>query len=118
MQENTVTKLIQPEEFEDHLTEVLRNGAQRLLAQAVEAEVECFLASHAELELPDGRKRIVRHGHLPERDIQTGIGAVRVKMPRVRDRGEGEKLRFLAAQALAQRVIKHPAQIRAAHQEP
>ena len=94
MQENTVTKLIQPGEFEDNLTEVLRSGAQRLLAQAIEAEVESFLVQHAQLQLPDGRKRIVRHGHLPERDIQTGIGAVAVKMPRVRDRGEGEKLRF------------------------
>jgi transposase-like protein len=82
-----VVRLIQPGAFDDQLTEVLRNGARALLAQAVEAEVAGFLAKHAECKTEDGRARIVRHGHLPEREVMTGIGPVPVKQPRVRDRG-------------------------------
>src|SRR5512144_2180290 len=82
---------------DDPLTAVLRDGARRLLAQAVEAEVSAFLAEHADKVTADGRRRVVRNGYLPERDIQTGIGqtgigqtgigAVAVRQPRVRDRG-------------------------------
>ena len=86
MTDSTVTPLVQPGMFNDVLTEVLRNGAQRLLAHAVESEVSSFIDAHAGERLDDGRARIVRHGHLPERDIQTGIGSVRVCQPRVRDR--------------------------------
>ncbi len=89
MTNSTVTPLVQPGEITDLLTEVLRSGAQRLLAHAVEAEAAGFIAAHADERLDDGRARVVRHGHLPERNIQTGIGAVRVQQPRVRDRGEG-----------------------------
>jgi len=88
MTSSTVTSLVQPGEFSDLLTDVLRNGAQALLAHAVEAEVASFIDAHSDQRLDDGRARIVRHGHLPERDIQTGIGPVRVCQPRVRDRGE------------------------------
>jgi transposase-like protein len=86
MENSTVTPLVQPGAFCDLLTEVLRSGAQRLLAHAVEAEVAGFIDAHAGERLEDGRARIVRHGHLPARDIQTGIAAVRVQQPRVRDR--------------------------------
>ena len=86
MTDSTVTPLVQPGMFNDVLTEVLRNGAQRLLAHAVESAVSGFIDAHAGKRLDDGRARIVRHGHLPERDIQTGIGSVRVCQPRVRDR--------------------------------
>ena len=86
MSNDNVFKLIQPGVFEDHLTEVLRIGARALLAQAVEIEVSGFIASHAGLKTPDGRQRVVRHGHLPEREIMTGIGPVGVRQPRVRDR--------------------------------
>jgi putative transposase len=79
----------------DVLTEVLREGARTLLAQAIEAEVAEFLAGHAEKRDVGGRARLVRNGHLPERMVQTGIGAVPVKAPRVRDRA-GE-LRFTSA---------------------
>jgi putative transposase len=89
-----VTPLVQPGAFSDLLTEVLRNGAQRLLAHAVESEVSSFIEAHAGERLDDGRARIVRHGHLPERDIQTGIGAVRVRQPRVRDRVEDGSARI------------------------
>jgi transposase-like protein len=93
----TVVPLRQPETVEDPLTAVLRSGARRLLAQAVEAEAEAFLAEMRGLRLPDGRERVVRHGHGPERLVQTGIGAVAVRRVKVRDRGaeEGsERIRF------------------------
>ena len=94
MTNSTVTPLVQPGAFSDLLTEVLRSGARRLLAHAVEAEVSGFIDAHAGDRLDDGRARIVRHGHLPERDIQTGIGAVRIQQPRVRDRGEDGSARI------------------------
>jgi putative transposase len=83
---DNVVKLIQPGAFDDQLTEILRQEARSLLAQAVEAEVADFLAKHGELRTEDGRQRIVRHGHLPEREVMTGIGPVVVRQPRVRDR--------------------------------
>lgn len=86
MPNDNVTRLIQPGTFDDQLTEVLRNGAKALLAKAVEAEVGDFLSQHADLKTVDGHQRIVRHGHLPEREVMTGIGPVTVRQPRVRDR--------------------------------
>jgi putative transposase len=83
---DNVTKLIQPGTFDDQLTQVLRNGAKALLAKAVEAEVADFLAKHVECKTEDGRQRVVRHGHLPEREVMTGIGPVAVRQPRIRDR--------------------------------
>ena len=83
--------------IEDPLTAVLRTGARRLLADAVEAEVETFIAEHADLTDDGGRLRIVRHGHLPERSVQTGIGPVAVCQPRIRDRqpeDAGGRIRF------------------------
>jgi transposase-like protein len=88
MNEDNVVSLRRPDDrAEDPLTEVLRHGARRLLAQAIEAEVATFLASHADLVDEAGRRRLVRNGFLPERTIQTGIGEVPVRQPRVRDRG-------------------------------
>jgi putative transposase len=83
---DNVSKLVQPGVFDDQLTEILRQGARTLLAQAVEAEVADFLTKHTGLKTEDGRQRIVRHGHLPEREVLTGIGPVAVRQPRVRDR--------------------------------
>jgi putative transposase len=71
---------------DDPLLAVLREGARRMLMQVIEAEVEAFLAAHAELADERGRRRLVRNGHAPERQIQTGIGPVKVRRPRVRDR--------------------------------
>src|SRR5512135_3165768 len=71
---------------QDVLTEVLRDGARRMLAQAIEAEVATWIDAHAHLTDQAGRQQIVRNGHLLERTIQTGIGPVEVKQPRVRDR--------------------------------
>ena len=97
---STVVPLHQPEETEDALTAVLRSGARRLLAQAVEAEAEAFLTEMRALQLPDGRERLVRHGYGPERLVQTGIGPVPVRRVKLRDRGaslEGERIRFSSA---------------------
>ena len=67
MTQDNVIKLSQPGTFTDPLTEILRHGARALLAHAVEAEVAGFLGDHADKLTADGRQRVVRHGHLPER---------------------------------------------------
>jgi putative transposase len=97
--DTNVFALVQPGTFTDRLTDVLRDGARALLAQAVEAEVAGFLGEHADKRTDDGRRRLVRHGHLPERSIMTGIGAVEVCVPRVRDRlsGTDDRIRFSSA---------------------
>src|SRR5438270_8542146 len=87
---STVVPLRQPDTIDDPLTAILRSGARRLLAQAIEAEADAFLAEMKGLRLPDGRERVVRHGHGPERLIQTGIGPVAVEAVKLRDRGAGE----------------------------
>ena len=101
MGEDTVVEFRQPGSIEaDPLTEVLRAGARQLLVQAVEAEVTSFVAAQGHLTDAAGRRRIVRHGYLPEREIQTGIGPVAVRCPRVRDRGAGAagaKIHFSSA---------------------
>ena len=99
MSDNNVLKLSRPSTFSDPLTEVLRSGARSLLARAVEAEVAAFVDGHSEARTEEGRRRLVRHSHLPEREIMTGIGPVAVRVPRVRDRtGQGaDRIRFSSA---------------------
>ncbi len=101
MHEDTVVSFSHPDRIsiEDPLTEVLRSGARRLLAEAVEAEVSAFIGEHADLVDEAGRRRVVRHGYLPEREVQTGIGAIPVRRPRVRDRHPegGTPIRFTSA---------------------
>jgi transposase-like protein len=101
MSENiNVVPLRQPNEVDDPLTNILRSGARQLLAQAVEMEAEAFLLAMKGLKLPDGRDRLVRHGHGPERTIQTGIGPVEVERVKIRDRAaaeNGERIRFTSA---------------------
>src|SRR5258708_32426685 len=96
MTENRVVALRQKGAIDDPLTEILRTGSRRLIAHAVEAESETFLASTEELVLPDGRRRVVRHGHDPVRAIQTGIGPMEGQKPKARDRAaaSGERIRF------------------------
>jgi putative transposase len=80
----------------DPLTEVLRQGAQRLLAPAIAADIAVLLAQYAHhRDLPD-RQAVIQNGYLPEREVQTAIGAARVKRPWVRDR-RGLKMRFHSA---------------------
>ena len=93
MSNDTVVNLKQPEEFSsDPLTEYLRQSARDLLANAVGLEVSRLLAEHEDNLLPDGRRAVIRNGYLPERAVQTGIGDVSVKIPKIRDRsGDGIK---------------------------
>ena len=96
----TVVPFRQPDETDDPLSAVLRSGARRLLAQAIEAEAEAFLAAMQDTRLADGRERLVRHGHGPERLVQTGIGPVVVQRVKLRDRGAdggGGRIRFTSA---------------------
>ncbi len=97
---------MQPGGFCDQLTSVLRSGAQALLTQAIEAEVASFMACHAQEQLEDGRARLVRHGHLPERKIQTGIGAVKIRQPRVRDRADKTRDRLLFLPTVAPKYMR------------
>ncbi|MCA1775617.1 MAG: IS256 family transposase [Loktanella sp.] len=95
-----IIALRQPECVDDPLTEIARDGARRMLAAALRAEADAFVEQYAEEILPDGRQRVVRHGYGPERSIQTGIGALDVRRPKVRDRATGQdedKIRFTSA---------------------
>src|SRR6056297_1057081 len=92
MSETTITKLPDPSGFSpDPLTDVIRDGARKLIEQAIEAELATLMVASAKDKLDDGRARLVRHGHLPEREVMTGVGSVPVKVPRVRDRRPGEE---------------------------
>ncbi len=101
MSTTTVVPLRQPDEIDDPLTAVLRSDARRLLAQAIEVEADAFLAAMKGMQLPDGRERVVQHGHGPERLVQTGIGPVAVQRVKLRDRAAGEvgveRIRFTSA---------------------
>ena len=96
--DTSIILLRQPGSVEDPFTEIAREGARRMLVTALEAEIEAFLDGFAEERLADGRQRVVRHGHGPERKVQTGIGALELRRPKVRDRAadvaSGEKIRF------------------------
>ena len=77
---------------QDVLSELLKTGAQQLLTQAIEAEVATLLAQYQGQLTESGLQGVVRNGHLPERTIQTGLGDVGIKIPKVRDRtGQGIK---------------------------
>ena len=96
--DTTIIPFRQSDSIDDPLTELAREGARRMLAEALKAEADAFVASFAADLLPDGRQRVVRHGYGPDRSIQTGIGAIEVRRPKVRDRStdfpEAEKVRF------------------------
>jgi putative transposase len=97
MNQDNVIDLKKPEPFiDDQITAIIRQGARKLLAQALEAEIELFIAQYADLTEEMGRQRIVRNGYLPQREIQSGIGPVTVRAPRVRDRHEepSERIHF------------------------
>jgi len=75
----------------DLLTDVLRQGATQLLAQAIQAEVAAYLEARSHLRDETGRQQVVRNGSLPQRTILTGIGPVEIKQPRVQDRRPAEQ---------------------------
>jgi transposase-like protein len=93
MNDNNVISLASP--ATDSLNEVLKQGAQQLLSQAIEAEVQSLLANFADLHVA-GKQAVVRNGHLPERKVQTGLGEIAVKVPKVRDRS-GQGIKFNSA---------------------
>ena len=81
----------------DVLTEILRDGAREMLGNAIEAEVADYVAAHAHERDADGHRLVVRNGHAVEREVQTGLGAIPVKQPRVNDKrvdDDGNRLRF------------------------
>jgi putative transposase len=87
MTQDNVIDLKKPEAFvNDPITDILRQGARRLLSAALEAEIQSFLQQYIEITDDNGSQRVVRNGYLPEREIQTGIGQVAVRAPRIRDR--------------------------------
>jgi len=94
----TETAIVPLPQAQDVLTDVLRQGAQQLLAQAIEAEVADWIDRHQDCRDAAGRRQVVRNGHLPQRTITTGVGPVTVKQPRVHDRRvAGEREKFASA---------------------
>jgi len=97
-EDTTVVPFRHADSIDDPLTAIAREGARRMLAEALKAEADAFVAGFADEVLPDGRQRVVRHGYGPERSVQTGIGAIDVRRPKVRDRApdvaEADKARF------------------------
>ena len=107
MNESNVVELKAP--TEDVLGELLKEGARQLLAQAIEAEVAEFLIQYAD-QTVNGKRAVVRNGHLPERSIQTGLGDVPVKVPKVRDRSGGGRAAAGQPRLLSiQRITDHAA---------
>ncbi|MET4121703.1 putative transposase [Bradyrhizobium sp. JR1.5] len=97
---SNIVALRQLDDIDDPLTNILRVAARQLPAQAVEIELETFLATVKDLKLDDGRARLVRHGYGPARTIATGFGPVDVARAKIRDRGAadgGERIRFSSA---------------------
>ena len=98
MQQNTTDPMqIPAESTKDVLTGLLRAGAQKMLATAIDDEVESYITEHAQERDADGRRLVVRNGYAPERELQTGLGAIPVKQPRVNDKrldDDGHRIRF------------------------
>jgi putative transposase len=99
-QSTTDIRIVPLPQTQDVLTDILRAGAHRLLAEAIEAEVAAWIDEHAHLKDQAGRQQVVRNGHLLERTIQTGIGPVDVKQPRVRDRRPADQREAFASAIL------------------
>ena len=96
MNQSNVIELSDRVRVTDPLTELIRSGARQLIQQAVEAELQTLLAQYADHKSEDGKALVVRNGYLPEREIQTGIGPVKVRIPKVRSR-TGEPVTFRSA---------------------
>ncbi len=111
MDEDTVVRFQKPGSVRDSLTELLREGAQRLLQEAVRSELEEFLAMHADQRDDKGRAAVVRNGYLPERALLTGIGPVAVRVPKVRSR-TGESVVFRSS--LVPRYVRKAKSVEAA----
>ena len=100
MKKDTVIELKKPENsVEDPLTELLRQGARKLLMQALETEIESFVKQREQIQDEEGRRHIVRSGYGPERKVQTGIGEIEVRVPKATDRRKDapSKVRFTSS---------------------
>ncbi len=86
MSKSNVVELAGRETIADPVTELLRAGARQLIYQAVEVELQELLATHSDRRQKDGTAGVVRNGYLPARELQTGLGPVTVKIPKVRAR--------------------------------
>ena len=112
MSNDTVVSLAAPARVLDPLTELLRTGARRLVEAAVSVEFEEYLSAFVQEQLPDGRQRVVRNGHLPERKILTGLGEVDVRVPKARSRsGSPEPFRSSVAPPYVRRCASLDAAI-------
>ena len=90
MKNDNVISLQKPEDNEDILTRMLRQGARDLISKAVQAELGHFLDRYQDVVNEQGRRSVVRNGYLPEREIMTGIGPVDIQVPKTRDKsGQG-----------------------------
>lgn len=96
MDDSTIINFAGRDTVSDPLTDLLRKGARELLQAAVEAERDAFIAEFAARRTADGRAAVVGSGYHPERDVQTGIGPVTVKVPKVRAK-DGKPVTFRSA---------------------
>ena len=83
---NVIGLNIPEESTSDALTELIREGAKKIVMEAVETEIEYFIDQFRSIRLENGKQRVVRNGYLPPRKITTGVGDVEVKVPRARDK--------------------------------
>ena len=95
MDKNSILEFNNKESVSDVLNELLRSGAQKLIHNAVEAELREFMSQHQGVT-EDGKVSVIRNGYLPKREILTGIGPVSVRIPKVRSK-DGEALTFRSA---------------------
>ncbi|MDP6174064.1 MAG: transposase [Rhodospirillales bacterium] len=96
MTKNNVLAFAGRDAISDPLTALLRSGAQQLINQAVEVELQELLSLYSDRRTDDGNAVVVRNGHLPERELQTGLGPVTVRIPKIRSR-TGEPVTFRSA---------------------
>ena len=98
MSQRTTARALVPEASSgDVITDILRQGAQKMLTAAIQAEVDGYISEHAGLLDKDGHRLVVRNGYLPERMLQSGVGPVTIRQPRIDDRrvdDDGEKMKF------------------------
>ncbi len=96
MEDNNVVDFVSRGTIPDPLTDLLRSGARRLIMHAIEAEVHEFLSPYSDQCTKDGKAAVVRNGYHPERQVQTGLGPVTVKVPKVRSK-TGKPITFHSA---------------------
>ena len=96
MEENTPIGFVNSGTISDPLTELLRIGARKLIEAAIQAELLEFLQQFESRKTSEGKRGVIRNGYQPEREILTGIGAVSVRIPKVRSR-TGEPVTFRLA---------------------